>query len=141
MPVGPGSGRRARRPSRDAEPGVQPAGRALIFTSMATAGGNEHWRSQMAHSQTRELDEMTGHAVALMTLYVGATELGATELDEASAGGLLDELLAAPGGPRRTAEALETLCGALLALFEWETGTSPSTVLQQLGTMVALAAD
>jgi hypothetical protein len=103
---------------------------------MSLAGENEHWRSQMAQSQTRELDTMTGHAVALMTLYAGATEV-----DDASAAELLDELLAAPGGARRTAEGLETLCGALLALFEWETGTPPSTVLQQVGTMVALAAD
>jgi hypothetical protein len=90
----------------------------------------------MAHSQTRELDTTTGHAVALMTLYVGAIEV-----DDTSAADLLDELLAGPGGPRRTAEGLETLCGALLALFEWETGTPPSTVLQQIGTMVALAAE
>jgi hypothetical protein len=90
----------------------------------------------MAHSQTRELDTTTGHAVALMTLYVGATEV-----DDTSAADLLDELLAGPGGPRRTAEGLEALCGALLALFEWETGTPPSTVLQQVGTMVALAAE
>ena len=87
----------------------------------------------MAQSQTRELDKTTGHAVALMTLYVEATEV-----DDASAAELLDELLSAPGGPRRTAEGLETLCGALLALFEWETGTTPSAVLQQVGTMVAL---
>lgn len=90
----------------------------------------------MAHTQTRELDKTTGDAVALMTLYVSATEV-----DDPGASCLLDELLATPGGPRRTAEGLETLCGALLALFEWETGTAPSTVLQRVGTMVALAAE
>jgi hypothetical protein len=90
----------------------------------------------MARWQTQELDKSTGDAVALMTLYVGATEA-----DDASAADLLEELLAGPGGPIRTAEGLECLCGALLALLEWETGTPPSITLQRVGTMAALDAE
>jgi hypothetical protein len=90
----------------------------------------------MARWQTQELDQSTGDAVALMTLYIGATEA-----DDTSAAGLLEELIAGPGGPMRTVEGLESLCGALLALLEWETGTPPSTSLQRVGAMAALNAE
>jgi hypothetical protein len=89
----------------------------------------------MAHWHTRELDNTTGDAIALMTLYVGATEA-----DDATAAGLLEELLTGPNGPTQIVEGLETLCGALLALLEWETGAPPAAVLQRVGAMVAVTA-
>lgn len=90
----------------------------------------------MAHWHNRELNMTTGDAIALMTLYIGATEA-----DDATAAGLLHELFDGHDGPKRTVEGLETLCGALLALLEWETGAPPDAVLQRVGRMAAVTAE
>jgi hypothetical protein len=86
----------------------------------------------VAYWQTRELDHTTADAVALMTLYVGATEA-----DDASADELFNELFASPDGVMETFAGFESLCGALLVLLELETGASPDAVLQRVGAMVA----
>jgi hypothetical protein len=80
----------------------------------------------------RELDSTTAHAVALMTLYVGASDQ-----DDAQAARLLTELLSAPNGAVETVDGLESLCAALLVLLELETGQTPETVLRRVGQMAA----
>jgi hypothetical protein len=86
----------------------------------------------MARWSTRELDQTTADAVALMTLYIGATEG-----DDACADDLLEVLFAAPDGPGRTLGGFQSLCGALLVLLELETGTTPGSVLRRVGSMVS----
>jgi len=88
----------------------------------------------MARVQARELDEATANAVALMTLYISATQA-----DDTRAGKLLEELLDAPGGALTTLGGFETLCGVLLVLLELETGTTPDAVLERVGAMIAVA--
>ncbi|MDP9073487.1 MAG: hypothetical protein M3N98_04790 [Actinomycetota bacterium] len=80
----------------------------------------------------RELGQPTAHAVALMSLYVGATES-----DDQRARALLEELVAETDGVFSTVGGFETLCGVLLALLETETGIGPRAMLQQVGTMIA----
>jgi hypothetical protein len=86
----------------------------------------------MAQWVNRELDATTAHAVALMTLYVGASDR-----DDAQAAQLLDELLSGPNGTMQTVDGLESLCAALLVLLELETGQTPETVLRRVGQMAA----
>jgi hypothetical protein len=80
----------------------------------------------------RQLDSTTADAVALMTLYVGATDR-----DDAQAGELLTDLLRAPNGAMDTVDGLESLCAALLVLLESETGQTPEIVLRRIGQMAA----
>jgi hypothetical protein len=83
---------------------------------------------------TRELDQATANAVALMTLYVTAMSD-----DDEKAAALLDEYLAEAEGASRTVGGFESLCGVLLALIELETGATPDGVLQRAGLIVASA--
>jgi hypothetical protein len=86
----------------------------------------------MPRWQNRELNSTTAHAVALMTLYIGATDH-----DDADAAALLAELLRAPKGAVETVDGLESLCAALLVLLELETGQTPDVALRRIGQMVA----
>ena len=86
----------------------------------------------MADWQLREVDRTTADAVALMTLYITATDE-----DEASARELLEELVAAPDGINATVGGLESLCGMLLVLLEIQTGAQPHEVLQRVGAIAA----
>jgi hypothetical protein len=86
----------------------------------------------MPRWQNRELNSTTAHAVALMTLYVGATDH-----DDAEAAALLAELIKAPNGAAETVDGLESLCAALLVLLELETGQTPEMALRRIGRMAA----
>jgi uncharacterized protein YjeT (DUF2065 family) len=86
----------------------------------------------MPHWVSRELDSATADAVALMTLYVGASDR-----DDAQADRLLTELLNAPDGALKTIQGLESLCAALMILIELDTGQTPETTLRRVGQLAA----
>ncbi|HSS11980.1 MAG TPA: hypothetical protein VLL25_18985 [Acidimicrobiales bacterium] len=88
----------------------------------------------MDNRLTRELDQTTAQAVALMTLYVTARPE-----DDRIARALLDEYLTEGPGVWQTIGGFESLCGVLLALLEVEGGVSPEALLQRVGAMVASA--
>jgi hypothetical protein len=88
----------------------------------------------MDNRLTRELDQTTAEAVALMTLYVTAVPE-----DDRIATVLLEEYLTEGHGVLPTIGGFESLCGVLLALLERETGLSPESVLQRVGALVASA--
>jgi hypothetical protein len=81
---------------------------------------------------TRELDETTAHALALMTLYASARYE-----DDRRTRGLLAEYLAEEDGIGRTVGGLESLCAVLLAIIEFETGVPVERTLQRIGVMTA----
>jgi hypothetical protein len=81
---------------------------------------------------TRELDSTTADAVALMTLYVGASDR-----DDAQAEQLLTDLLSGPDGAMETIQGLESLCAALMILLELDTGQTPETALRRVGQLAA----
>ncbi|HSS09563.1 MAG TPA: hypothetical protein VLL25_06740 [Acidimicrobiales bacterium] len=83
---------------------------------------------------TRELDQTTAQAVAIMTLYVTAMPE-----DDRIATALLDDYLTEGRGVWPTIGGFESLCAVLLALLELETGVPPTSVLQRVGVMVASA--
>jgi hypothetical protein len=88
----------------------------------------------MGERLMRELDTGTGRAIALMTLFATARPE-----DESRARALLDGYLSEEDGLQRTIAGFQSLCGALLALVEFETGTSAEALLQRVGVIAAAA--
>jgi hypothetical protein len=80
------------------------------------------------------LDDDAAEAVALMALYISGSERDASLAAE-----LLDELTARPEGMVRTIGGLASLCSALLALHEFDTGLAPETVLRHAAIAVQQA--
>jgi hypothetical protein len=79
-------------------------------------------------------DEEAAHAVALVTLYLDASA-PAAEL----ARHLVEELTSRSDGTARTVGGIVALCGALLALHEFDTGLLPEAVLQRAAVAVQQA--
>jgi hypothetical protein len=113
----------------DTQTGTAPTEHRLSTDQATTERG-----ADMAQWPNRELDQRTADAVALMTLYIRATDL-----DDEGAARLLEEVIQGPDGARQTVGGFESLCGALLVLLELETGASPEASLQRVGSMVANA--
>jgi hypothetical protein len=81
-----------------------------------------------------ELDEEAAHAVALVTLCMDASTRAA-EMGRH----LVEELTSRSDGAARAVGGLVSLCGALLALHEFDTGLSPEAVLQRAAVAVQQA--
>jgi hypothetical protein len=88
----------------------------------------------VAHWKNRQFDRHTADAIALMTLWIGASDA-----DDARATQLLGELLADGRGHLEIIEGLQTLCAALLMVLEIDTGVVALDVIQRIGAMVAAA--
>lgn len=85
----------------------------------------------MTSWRTPELDDDAADAVALMALYT----TGST-IDADLAAGLLDHLTRQRDGVTRTIGGLVSLCAALLALQEFDTGLAAGEALQRAALVI-----
>ena len=90
-------------------------------------------RTRLTTDGMLDLDAPVAAALAVVTAVSGSSP------DEALAARLLDELLAPHDGDVTTARSLVALCGALLAMQEYETGTAVDDLLARVGGLLAQA--
>jgi len=79
-------------------------------------------------------DAEAADALAVVTLFASGARW-----DAETAGSLVSELLATPGGDWRLARGLTSVCGGLLALLEFYGEVPPGSVLRELGRLTAEA--
>ncbi len=91
-------------------------------------------RQVLAPADPPCFDEAAAEALAVLTLLATGDEQDGRDAER-----IVRDLLAVPGGERRVAHGLTSVCAGLLALLEFFGGVPPAEGLRELGRLIAQA--